>query len=147
VSVAALVRAVVAALPADATRVAVVAPGGNRLAHALTARLGSPPADDALAAAVVVFTGQRGDPATRQPVLARARDRLAAGGTLVVVDHNQPRFVARRALATVLLCARGLRPARARYPVAREVAALGLVIHRLELACGERMQIVVARRG
>jgi hypothetical protein len=41
---------------------------------------------------------------------------------------------------------RGLRPSRARYPAARELAALGFAVERLRLACGERVQLVVARR-
>jgi hypothetical protein len=68
------------------------------------------------------------------------------GGALVVVDHNQPRACWRRVVGTALLAARGIPPARARHPVAREVAAHGFAVERLRLAAGERVQLVLARR-
>jgi hypothetical protein len=64
----------------------------------------------------------------------------------VLVDHNQPRRLWRRLIGIATLAASGFAPARARYPAARELAVLGFLIERLRLACGERVQIVAARR-
>jgi hypothetical protein len=78
--------------------------------------------------------------------LGRAGGPLASGAPVVVVDHNQPRTLARRALGVLALAARGLPPERARHPVAREVNAHGFTIERLRLEDGERVQLVLARR-
>jgi len=96
-------------------------------------------------AAVVSFLGAAIGPGERQAMLAALRARLAPGAPLLLVDHNQPRRWLPRALATAFLLARGLRPGRARYPVARETQALGFVVERLRLAAGERVQLVLAR--
>lgn len=144
-STAALVRTVVAALPVGDGAVEVIAPGPTRLGRALRARCAKGPPGDALAAAVIAFLGQAADPAGRQAALVRTRDRLGASGTLIVIDHSQPRSPLLRVLGTLALAGWGLPPARARYPVAREVAALGFTIERLHLVTGERVQIVVAR--
>ena len=72
--------------------------------------------------------------------------RLASGAPVVVVDHNQPRSLALRALGVLALAARGLPPERARHPVAREVNGHGFTIERLRLEDGERVQILLARR-
>jgi hypothetical protein len=101
---------------------------------------------DRAVAAIVSFLGARDGPAGRQSQLAALRARLAPGAPVLLVDHNQPRAWWRRAIATVALAVRGLPPARARYPAARELAVLGLRVERLRLACGERVQLVVARR-
>ena len=61
-------------------------------------------------------------------------------------DHNQPRVLWRRGLGIVVLAAARFPPSRARYPAARELAALGFAVERLRLACGERVQLVLARR-
>ena len=128
-------------------RVAVVGPGAGRVAAALPRATPLARADESAAAAIVAFLGARADPAARRADLARLRARLADGSPLVLIDHNQPRAWWRRLLGVVVLASRGLGPARARYPAARELAALGLDVERLRLACGERVQLVVARRG
>jgi hypothetical protein len=116
-----------------------------RLDAALASRL--PPANGAAAGgAVVSFLGARTGPAERQAALSGLRARLPAGAPLLVVDHNQPRDAWRRALSVFALLAAGLGPARARYPVARELAAAGFRVERLRLACGERVQLVLGRR-
>ena len=74
------------------------------------------------------------------------RNRLPVGAPIVLLDHSQPRAPWRRAIGALHLAARGLWPSRARYPAARELAALGFTVERLRLACGERAQLVVARR-
>jgi hypothetical protein len=124
--------------------VAIICP--PRLAAALAARL--PPAADGEppAGAVVVFLGVRARPAERQGLLRALQRRLRAGAPLLLLDHNQPRAAWRRPLALALLARAGLGPARARYPAARELAALGFTVERLGLACGERVQLVLARR-
>lgn len=94
---------------------------------------------------VVSFLGAPADPAARQLLLDGLRRRLPAETPLVLVDHNQPRGLALRALGAVLLRARGLGTARGRYPAARELAALGFRVEHLRLACGERVQLVAAR--
>jgi hypothetical protein len=94
---------------------------------------------------VVSFLGTPADPSARQSLLDGVRRRLPAGTPLVLVDHNQPRGLALRALGAVLLRACGLGAARARYPAARELAALGFQVEHLRLACGERVQLVAAR--
>jgi hypothetical protein len=117
-----------------------------RLAAALAAQTPVAGEADAPAGAIVVFLGQRAHPAARQAALRILQRRLPAGAPLVLVDHNQPRARWRRALATIRLAVRGLGPARARYPAARELAALGFAVEQLRLACGERVQLVAARR-
>jgi hypothetical protein len=126
---------------------AVGGPGASRVRAALAAR-GPVAADgDPAAAAVVVFLGAPARPAERQTLLAGLSRRLPPGAPLVVVDHSQPRARWRRALALPALAAAGLAPARARYPAARELAALGFRVERLRLAAGERVQLVLARRA
>ena len=122
------------------------APRASRLAAALTVgrRIATP--EETPVAAVVVFLGVPAKPSERQAILDRVRQRLPAGAPIVLVDHNQPRAPWRRAMALAPLLARGLAPARARYPAARELAAQGFTIDRLRLACGERIQLVAARR-
>ena len=127
-------------------RIAVVGPGAARVTAALPR--GTPLAnrDEAPVAAIVTFLGARDDPATRQACLTALRSRLVGGAPLVLIDHNQPRALWRRVLGAVALAVRGMGPARARYPAARELAALGLPVEQLRLASGERVQLVVARR-
>ena len=124
--------------------VAVVAPRAPTLRAAL-APWRDPNDDGAPAAAVVAFLGAPGRPEERQRVLRDLRRRLPAGARLVLVDHNQPRAWWRRILAAPSLVRAGLGPARARYPAARELAALGFQVERLRLAAGERIQLIVAR--
>ncbi len=102
-------------------------------------------APDAAGAAVVSFVGAVADPAARRALLEGLRHALPAGAPLVVVDHNQPRRAVARVVGWIVLLLRGLPPVRARYPTARELAALGFVVERLRLADGERVQLVVAR--
>jgi hypothetical protein len=128
-------------------RVAVVGPGAGRVVAALPRATPLADPDESPAAAIVAFLGARSDPAARRAELARLRGRLADGSPLVLIDHNQPRARWRRMLGVVALASRGLGPARARYPAARELASLGLDVERLRLACGERVQLVVARRS
>ena len=123
---------------------AVSAP--RRLRAHLTSRLVAARDGDVPAAALVAFLGSRAGPAARQALLAAVRDRLPASAPLVLLDHGQPRALWRRALGAAVLALRGLGPARARYPSARELAALGFVVDRLCLASGERVQIILARR-
>ena len=128
-------------------RVAVVGPQAARLAAALPR--GTPLArrEEPTSAAIVTFLGAGDGPAERQACLVGLRARLRSGATIVLIDHNQPRAWWRRVLGVAALAARGFGPARARYPAARELAALGLAVERLRLACGERVQFVVARQG
>jgi hypothetical protein len=113
------------------------------LATPLAARLRAARDGEPAAAAVCDFRAVRGDRPRRLDAVAA---RLRSGAVLVVVDHNQPRAWWRRAIAAALLALRGLPPARARHPVAREAAAHGFAIERLRLAAGERVQLVLARR-
>jgi hypothetical protein len=146
VSAARLAAHAVALLGPAADPVAVVAPRARRLACAV-ARTTRVAADgDAPNAALVVLLGARAAPSDRQETLRATQRRLPAGAPLVLVDHNQPRAAWRRALAVVPLLVAGLGPSRARYPAARELAALGFAVEHLRLACGERVQLVVARR-
>jgi hypothetical protein len=96
-------------------------------------------------AAVVSFVGAPADPTARQTLLGGLRRALPPGGPLVLIDHNQPRRLVARVLGAVALLLRGLSPARARYPAARELAALGFTVERLRLAEGERVQLIGAR--
>ena len=101
---------------------------------------------DAATAALVTFTGERGDPDARRRRLAHVRERLGPGAPLLVIDHNQPRQWWWRPIAAVQLAARGMAPGRGRYPSAREVDAAGFRVQRLRLAAGERLQLVLALR-
>lgn len=96
-------------------------------------------------AAVVSFVGRPARPPQRQALLAGLRRVLAAGGPVVLLDHNRPRRWLRRAVAALGLLARGLPPRRARYPAARELQALGFTVTRLRFAAGERIQLVLAQ--
>ena len=113
---------------------------------ALVAPARSTVGGDGGAGGLVSFLGERLDRGARLARLDALAARLPAGAPLVVVDHNQPRTWWRRALGAVALAARGLGPARARHLVAREVHGQGFAVERLELACGERVQLVLARR-
>jgi hypothetical protein len=126
-------------------RVAVLGPRPGRVAAALGARVALAGADEPAAAAVVTFLGAGAVPAERQALVASLERRLPSGAPVVLVDHNQPRTWARRLLGIAALVLHGLGPARARYPAARELAALGLEVERLRLVCGERIQLVAAR--
>jgi len=110
-------------------------------------RRGVSGADDGArpAGAVVVFLGTRARPAERQSTLRDLARTLPAGAPLLLVDHNQPRTWWRRAIAVPHRLAARVGAARARYPAARELAAIGFTVERLRLACGERVQLVVAR--
>ena len=121
-------------------------PGAPRLAAALAARLAVAGDGESPRAAIVAFLGLAARPAERQQVLRATQTALPPGAPLLLVDHNQPRAPWRRVVAAVRLVVAGLGPARARYPAARELAALGLAVERLRLACGERVQLVEARR-
>src|SRR5262249_48159828 len=124
-----------------------VGPHAARLAATLPPRTLRAGQEEPAAAAIVTFLGAAADPAARQTLLAGLRARLAADTPIVLIDHNQPRTWRRRVRGAVALAMRGLGPARARYPAARELAALGLEVVRLRLARGERVQLVLARRG
>jgi len=126
--------------------VAVACPDAPRLTAALAARVPLAGGAEPPAGAVVAFLGGPARPADRQALLRALEARLPAGAPLVLLDHNQPRACWRRALALGHLAAAGLGPARGRYPAARELAALGFAVERLRLACGERVQLVAARR-
>ncbi len=126
--------------------VAVIAPGSPRLRGALASRVRAASDEETPSAAIVAWLGIPADPGARQAALAGLRRRLAAGAPLVLVDHNQPRRRTARLLAWVRLRLAGLSPSRGRYPAARELAALGFDVERLRLACGERVQLVRARR-
>jgi len=116
------------------------------VAAALASRVTVAKDDVPIAGAVCVLLGSPVDPAARAATWTRLAARLAAEAPLVVVDHNQPRTLARRALGVLALAARGLPPERARHPVAREVNGHGFTIERLRLEDGERVQILLARR-
>jgi hypothetical protein len=126
--------------------VAVVVPRAPRLDAALRARVRLSAPGESPAAAVVAFLGSPARPEERQRTLRDLRERLTEGARLVLVDHAQPRTVRRRILATLRLRLAGFPPGRGRYPAARELAALGFAVDRLRLECGERVQLVVARR-
>jgi len=145
VSAARLAAHAVALLGTGAEPIAVVGPRAPRVVRALGERARLAADDEAAGAAVVVFLGTVAAPAERQQALRATQRRLPPGAPLLLVDHNQPRVAWRRALALVTLAAAGLAPARARYPAARELAALGFAVERLRLACGERVQLVLAR--
>ena len=102
--------------------------------------------DGVVAGAVYVLLGTRIDEPARAAAWDALAARLASGAPVVVVDHNQPRTLARRVLGVLALAARGLPPERARHPVAREVNGHGFTIERLRLEDGERVQILLARR-
>jgi hypothetical protein len=146
VSAARLAARAVALLGAPAGPVAIAAPRAARLAAALTLRVALATGSDVPEAAVVALVGTPAAPAARQALLAGLRARLPAGAPLVLIDHNQPRRAWRRALGALRLALGGLSAARARYPAARELAALGFTVDRLRFACGERVQLVLARR-
>jgi hypothetical protein len=135
-----------ALLDARGAPIAVACPHAPRLHAALTALTPVAGEGQVPRAAVVAFLGAAATPAARQTTLRDIRDRLDHGAPLVLVDHNQPRSLWRRLPALVMLAAAGFSPARARYPAARELAVLGFVIERLRLACGERIQLITARR-
>ena len=126
--------------------VAVLGPGTARLRAAVAGALPAAQDGDVPAGAVVVFLGAAVPPAERQAELRGLERRLRSGAPLVLVDHNQPRAGWRRVPAWLRLALAGLGPARARYPAARELAALGFAVERLRLARGERVQLVLARR-
>jgi hypothetical protein len=132
--------------PFDGT-LAVVGPHAVRVTSALPRRMLLAGREEPAAAAIVTFLGAAGDPTVRQALLAGLQARLPEGTPVVLIDHNQPRTWWRRVLGVAALAVRGLGPARARYPAARELAALGLDVERLRLAHGERVQLVLARRG
>lgn len=117
-----------------------------RLATALAAGVAPARNGVAPAAAVVAFLGDDAGPEVRGRVLHDLQAVLPCGAPLVVIDHNQPRTLGRRVLGALRLALGGLRPSRARYPVAREVLAAGFAVTRLDLAAGERVQLVLARR-
>jgi len=146
VSAAPLAAQCAALLGHPAGAVAVAGPGAAGLAPALGRHVALAASDATAGAAVVSFLGDAARPDARQAVLARWRDALPAGAPVVLVDHNQPRTWPRRLLGAGALLVRGLAPARARYPAARELAALGFAVERLRLAAGERVQLVLARR-
>src|SRR5262249_26234913 len=126
---------------------AVVGPHAARVAAALPPGTALAGPGVIPAAAIATFLGASAGPAARQTVLASLRSCLLPGAPIVLLDHNQPRAWWRRAVGVAALALRGLPPARARYPGARELAALGLDVECLRLARGERIQLVVARRG
>jgi hypothetical protein len=125
--------------------VAIACPVRPGLAAALATRL--EPAHDGAApqGAVIVFLGLPARPAERQAMLQTLLRRLVPHAPLVLVDHNQPRAWWRRLVGWLALAADRASASRARYPAARELAALGFTVERLELACGERVQLVRAR--
>jgi hypothetical protein len=125
----------------------VAGPPGDALVAALAARAPVAGDGDRAAAGVCSFLGERADPGARAARLATLAARLPSGAPLVVVDHNQPRAPWRRLAAAVALALDGLPPSRARHPTAREARDAGFTIERLRFAAGERLQLVVARRG
>ena len=122
------------------------APCAKRLAGAIAATSAIARSEDIPAAAVIAFLGTSASPSERQATIGRLRDRLPAGAPVVVIDHNQPRTPWQRALSLPSLLVSGLTPARARYPVAQELATHGFAIRSLRLANGERFQLVSAIR-
>ena len=135
-----------AVLDAPGGPIAVSCPRAPRLRAALAAAASLAGEADAPAAAVVAFLGAPASPGERQATLRAVGHRLGHGARLLLVDHNQPRSPWRRAVALLALAAAGLSPARARYPAARELAGLGFLVERLRFTCGERVQLISARR-
>jgi hypothetical protein len=146
VSAARLAAHCLALLDAPRGPIAVTCPRAARLRAALAAAAPLAGEGEAPVAAVVAFLGAPASPAERQATLRTVGQSLGRGARLVLVDHNQPRSAWRRAMALLPLAAAGLSPARARYPAARELAVLGFLVERLRLACGERVQLISARR-
>ena len=103
-------------------------------------------ADEPAHGGLCSFLGDRADSVARAARLDALAARLPSGAPLVVVDHNQPRRAWSRALGAAVLLGRGFPPSRARHPTAREVGAHGFAVSALRLACGERVQIVLAHR-
>jgi len=126
--------------------IAVACPRAPRLRAALAASARLAGDREFAVAGVVAFLGASARPHERQAVLRDVARRLGRGAQLMLIDHNQPRSPWRRALSLLALAAAGLSPARARYPAARELAVLGFLVERLRLACGERVQLISARR-
>ena len=126
--------------------IAIVSARGGSLAVRLALRAGVACDGEIPAAAIVTFLRAPARPADRQAVLRTLQGRLPPGTPLLLVDHSQPRARWRRAIGVLRLALAGLPPARARYPAARELAALGFGVERLRLACGERVQLVLGRR-
>ena len=145
-SAARLAARCLAVLGPVAGPVAVVVPRAPRLRAALATRLPVARDGDGPRAAVVAFLGAPAEPAERRGVLDGLHQSLPANAPLLLVDHNQPRTLLRRTLGWLALATAGLGPSRARYPSARELAARGFTVDRLRLACGERVQLVLARR-
>ena len=102
---------------------------------------------ESVAAAVLVFVSERGDPTTRASMLATVAARLVPGAPIVLVDHNQPRAPWRRPAAWIALLRHGLPPHRARYPAARELTHHGFTVDCLRLPPGERLQLIRAHRS
>jgi SAM-dependent methyltransferase len=101
---------------------------------------------------VLSVVGHAAPSVERVRVLARIGEVLTPEGTLVVVDHNRPRRSV-AAFRAVLGAPRvpGASPARRwrrlAHPTAREVQGAGFRVDRLRFAAGERIQIVIAKRG
>ena len=127
--------------------IAVVGPADSRLAAAVRKGVRAARDGERPAGAVVVFLGAPARPAERQSALRTLARALAPGAALLLVDHNQPRAWWRRGVSLPRLFVARLEAARARYPAARELAAIGFTVECLRLACGERVQLVLARVG
>jgi hypothetical protein len=99
----------------------------------------------------VSFLGVAAEPARRRALLDGVARHLAPEGRVVVIDHNRRRH---RTAALLALVAAPRVPARTpagrwrrlAYPTAREAQGAGLVVERLRLVAGERVQLVLARR-
>lgn len=124
--------------------VAVVAPHAPAIARALTTQLSV--TADATAAAIIVWLDGPADADARRQVLQRLHAQLAAGATLLVVDHSQPVQWWARANADLRLLFCGLWPSRARYLTAREVAAAGFAVTALRLHAQGAVQLIRAVR-
>src|SRR5262249_11503975 len=131
VSAARLAARAVALLGPAAGPVAVVAPPARRLARAVARATPGAAGGGTPTAALAGLLGARLRPSDRQETRGAPQRRLPAGAPLVLVDHNQPRTAWRRVLAALSLLVAGLGPSRARYPAARELAALGFAVERL----------------
>jgi hypothetical protein len=138
------IRALVEAL-LEGTPDLVVAPDRHGAWRPLTLA-----ASGSVARIVVSFVGVAADPARRRALLDAVVHHLTPDGRVVVLDHNRPR---RRAAALLAVLAAPRVPARTpaarwrrlAYPTAREAQEVGLVVERLRLAAGERVQLVLAR--
>ena len=123
--------------------------GARPAAHARPGAL--PLATGRWRSAVLSMVGHAPAANDRAALLTELGRVLAAGASLVVVDHNRPRRWSAAVAAVVGApwvpgCSPAARWRRLAYPTAREIQAAGFAVQWLRFAAGERLQIILARR-